>query len=132
VPFTRWSDSAFICRTDYCWNRPPIPGPARCAALDMRAARHPQERASPHLQLCRRTCPSDLIGYISDGAEDRATQGCDLSADSVAGMAVGALQRSPHLSRNPGTKAINPRGLGTESPLAGGVTIADQLVGHSR
>jgi len=43
-----------------------------------------------------------------------ATQGCDQSADPAAGMARGGASR-PQNSHS-GVKAINPRGLGTESP----------------
>ena len=46
-------------------------------------------------------------------AEDMATQGCDLSADSTAGMRG---RRKPPFWQHSGAKAVNPRGLGTESP----------------
>jgi hypothetical protein len=48
-------------------------------------------------------------------AEDRATQGCDPSADPAAGMAG---RRQPPQERTTilAENAINPRGLGTESP----------------
>jgi hypothetical protein len=45
--------------------------------------------------------------------EDMATQGCDRSADSAAGM-MG--RRKPPFGQHSGAKAVNPRGLGTESP----------------
>jgi hypothetical protein len=43
-----------------------------------------------------------------------ATQGCDQSADPAAGMARGGASRPQNC--HSGAKAINPRGLGTESP----------------
>ena len=46
-------------------------------------------------------------------AEGTATQGCDRSADSAAGI-MG--WRKPPYEQHSGAKAINPRGLGTESP----------------
>src|SRR5271156_6204812 len=46
-------------------------------------------------------------------AEGTATQGCDRSADSAAGM---MRRRKPPRQQHSGAKAINPRGLGTESP----------------
>ncbi len=46
-------------------------------------------------------------------AEDTATQGCDRRADSAVGMAG---RRKPPFWLHSGGKAINPRGLGTESP----------------
>ena len=46
-------------------------------------------------------------------AEGTATQGCDRSADSGAGI-MG--RRKPPYEQHSGAKAINPRGLGTESP----------------
>jgi hypothetical protein len=46
-------------------------------------------------------------------AEDTATQGCDRSADPAAGMKG---RRKPPYQQHSGAKAINPRGLGTESP----------------
>src|SRR5580698_6175537 len=48
-------------------------------------------------------------------AEDMATQGCDQSADSAARM-LGAAAAAPAAKLHSGAKAINPRGLGTESP----------------
>src|SRR5579863_419008 len=54
------------------------------------------------------------------GAEDRALQGCNLSADSGAKTRLGLgeiLSPSSELySTGIGRKAINPRGLGTASP----------------
>ena len=52
------------------------------------------------------------VGICAGGAGQlaslpRPTQGCDPSADSVAGA-----------------NALNPRGLGTESPVAQGVTFS--------
>jgi hypothetical protein len=52
-------------------------------------------------------------------------QGCNRSADLVAGIVQGGAVRSPHF--NPGNNAINPRGLGTESPVLRGDKIAEQL-----
>jgi hypothetical protein len=49
------------------------------------------------------------------GAEDRATQGCDLSADLGAGM-EGARDLAPAVPRHPGKKAINPGVLGAKPP----------------
>jgi len=48
-------------------------------------------------------------------AEDRATQGCDPSADPAAGMAG---RRQPPQKRTAilAENAVNPRGLGTASP----------------
>ena len=50
----------------------------------------------------------------SPGRRIVATQGCDPSADPGAGMA-GRRPAAPAASHS-GVKAINPRGLGTESP----------------
>jgi len=56
----------------------------------------------------------------ASGAEDRALQGCNLSADSGAKTRLGlgeTLNPSGELySTGIGIKAINPRGLGTASP----------------
>src|SRR5712691_139694 len=47
-------------------------------------------------------------------AADRATQGCDPSADPAAGMA--GRRQPPQGKSDSGGKAVNPRGLGTASP----------------
>jgi hypothetical protein len=44
-------------------------------------------------------------------------QGCNLSADSVAGLA--GTHSFPLSFFNPGANALNPRGSGTESPPKG-------------
>ena len=46
------------------------------------------------------------------GAEDRATQGCDLSADPGAGIDGERTNLAPTVQINPGLKAINPGDLG--------------------
>ena len=58
-------------------------------------------------------------------------QGCNPSADSVAGIAGSERSRSLTPS-NPGSNAINPRGSGTASPFYRGDTIPEQLMGHFR
>jgi hypothetical protein len=42
-------------------------------------------------------------------------QGCDRSADSAAGMARGGVQPLRKPGSHSGAKAINPKGMGTES-----------------
>ena len=59
-------------------------------------------------------CVSGSVYTDLAWAEDMATQGCDQSADPAAGMAWGGASRP--LNSYSGAKAINPRGLGTESP----------------
>jgi hypothetical protein len=54
-----------------------------------------------------------IVYSDSTWAEDTATQGCDRSADPAAGM-MG--RRKPPYQQHFGAKAVNPRGLGTESP----------------
>jgi hypothetical protein len=54
------------------------------------------------------------------GAEDRATQGCDLSADPGAKIDRERVQLAPPVLTNLGSKAINPGGLGVK-PLRNGV-----------
>jgi hypothetical protein len=56
----------------------------------------------------------DVVYTDVTWAEDMATQGCDQSADPAAGMAWGGASRP--VNSHSGAKAINPRGLGTESP----------------
>ena len=48
-------------------------------------------------------------------------QGCNLSADSVAGIA-GSVEAPASFISNPGRNASNPRGSGTVSPFYRGVT----------
>ena len=94
---------------------------------------HPEKPLSRH-GLASPTWP----GYTDpNGAEDRATQGCDLSADSAAGMAATGTPRRPTLLRpwaaptngrrtkvqagsiqsvHSRHKALNPRGFGGGSP----------------
>jgi len=50
------------------------------------------------------------------GAEDRATQGCDLSADPGAEIGRERVQLAPPIQTNLGSKAINPGGLGAKPP----------------
>jgi hypothetical protein len=49
-------------------------------------------------------------------AEDTATQGCDRSAGSAAGILRVSYGCPADLGYS-GAKAINPRGMGTESPF---------------
>ena len=51
------------------------------------------------------------------GAEDKATQGCDLSADPGAEMGRERAQLAPPVQTNLGTKAINPKPPDTD-PLS--------------
>ena len=50
------------------------------------------------------------------GAEDRATQGCDPSADPGAGMEAERAHLAPSVQIHPGRKALNPGGLGAKTP----------------
>ncbi len=50
------------------------------------------------------------------GAEDRAPQGCDRSADSGAEIGRERAPRAPPAPTHLGTKAINPGGLGAKPP----------------
>src|SRR5579862_6373936 len=101
--------SAYILTTVCCSNKPPTPGPgpfapSTCSAALLHAKRSPcaftPSLAGPRFAL-------DSLHCLAGGAEDRATQGCDPSADSA-----------------PRAKALNPRGLGTESPVTQGVTFS--------
>src|SRR5689334_16455989 len=97
--------SAFILMTAFYCSKTPIPGPGpsalwTCNAVRLRAKRNrcvciPSPAVPPFAP--------DLLHCLAGGAEDRATQGCDPSADSAAGA-----------------NALNPRGLGTESPVPRG------------
>ena len=51
------------------------------------------------------------------GAEDRATQGCDPSADPGAEIGWERVPLAPPVQTNLGTKAINPGGLGAKPPV---------------
>ena len=48
------------------------------------------------------------------GAEDRATQGCDLSADPGAQIGRERARLAPPVQTNLGTKAINPKPPNTD------------------
>jgi len=64
------------------------------------------------------------------GAEDRATQGCDLSADSGAGIDGERANLAPAVQIKLGTKAINPGGVGAKPPAVprfAGRSIVDHL-----
>ena len=73
-------------------------------------------RRPPRQEVFDLSGPSPRIPAIlaSPGRRIVATQGCDPSADPGAGMA-GRRPAAPEACHS-GAKAINPRGLGTESP----------------
>ena len=50
------------------------------------------------------------------GAEDRAPQGCDLSADPGAEIGRERAPFAPPAPTHLGTKALNPGGLGAKPP----------------
>jgi hypothetical protein len=58
---------------------------------------------------------ADVRHTVPTWAEDTATQGCDRSADP-SGRNGGAAKSRPKENGHSGAKAVNPRGLGTESP----------------
>ena len=56
------------------------------------------------------------VNFLVAGAEDRAPQGCDLSADPGAEIGRERASLAPLLQAHLGTKAINPGGLGAKPP----------------
>ena len=91
-----------------------LPSPCPLAGAQLR--HHPTRK----VEQDPRTSVGQLSGVAVDfqpaGAEDRATQGCDLSADPGAGIGWERGQLAPPVQTNPGTNAINPRGLGAKPP----------------
>ena len=56
------------------------------------------------------------VNSLVAGEEDRAPQGCDLSADPGAEIGRERASLAPLLQAHLGTKAINPGGLGAKPP----------------
>src|SRR5260370_26277862 len=122
----RMDASASISKTACCWSKPPIRGPDPSApwTCNVAALRAKRNRCACTLSRAVTPCVPNPLHCPAGEAEDRATQGCDPSADSVAGKTPGAL-RAPGFLQPSWRECDKSQG-------SGGDIIADQLRGHFR